>query len=284
MRGLLFAMCAMLITAPANAETLTPRAFTDAFAAAATAAMPSATVTVKGDLYVDTRDAGGKTTTSDLRNAYDRYISDPGHFADVIRRYVALLVETVQASNAKLSLDRSRIVPVLKNQKWLDSVRTPSKGAGAAPASEPLNEPFNDELTIVYAEDRDHSIRFLTTRDDAGDRSKLHDLALANLNRLLPKIEMRGGADGLWLIEAGGEYEASLLLAEDIWASGQIKVDGDIVVAVPAKDALIVTGSRNRDGLLRLRSIAAEIAAGPYGLTPNLFVYRNGKFVKFEVP
>jgi hypothetical protein len=29
-------------------------------------------------------------------------------------------------------------------------------------------------------------------------------------------------------------------------------------------------------------ALAAEIAAGPYGLTPTLFVYRDGKFVKFE--
>jgi uncharacterized protein YtpQ (UPF0354 family) len=284
MRSLLFVLCTMLIAGHAEAEVLTPRAFTDAFAAAATAAMPSATVTVKGDLYLDTRDTGGKTTTSDLRNAYERYVGDPQHLADVIRRYVALLAETIQASNAKLSLDHSRIVPVLKSQRWLDSLQTPSKGAGAAAVPEPLNEPFNDELAIVYAEDREHSIRFLTTRDDAGDRSKLHNLALANLNRLLPKIEMRGGADGLWLIEAGGQYESSLLLAENIWASGQIKVDGDIIVAVPAKDALIVTGSRNRAGIRRLRGIAAELAAGPYGLTPSLFVYRNNKFVKFEGP
>src|ERR1700734_1542501 len=156
MRGLLFVLCAMLIAVPVKAETLTRRAFTDAFAAAAAAAMASATVTVKDDLYVDTRDAGGETTTSDLRNAYERYVSDPGHFADVIRRYVAVLAETVQASNAKGSIDRSRIVPVLKSQRWLDSVRRPSKGAGAAPASEPLNEPFKDELAIVYAEEREH--------------------------------------------------------------------------------------------------------------------------------
>jgi uncharacterized protein YtpQ (UPF0354 family) len=107
-------------------------------------------------------------------------------------------------------------------------------------------------------------------------------LALGNLHRLLPRIEMREGADDVLLIEAGGTYEASLLLAGGIWSSGQIKVDGDIVVAVPNRNALLVTGSRNRRGIARLRVMAAELAAGPYALTPTLFVYRDGKFLKFD--
>jgi hypothetical protein len=47
-------------------------------------------------------------------------------------------------------------------------------------------------------------------------------------------------------------------------------------------DALVVTGSRNAAGLARLRAVAARFAAGPNGLSTALFVYRNGKFVKFE--
>jgi len=119
-------------------------------------------------------------------------------------------------------------------------------------------------------------------RDDVGDRARLRGVALANLDRLLTKIEMRAGADGIFLIEAGGDYEASLLLVDDIWSGGQIKVDGDIVAAVPAKDALLVTGSRNPSGLKQLRALARKLATGPYALTAALLVYRDGKFVVFD--
>jgi uncharacterized protein YtpQ (UPF0354 family) len=145
-----------------------------------------------------------------------------------------------------------------------------------------LTEPFNSELAIVYVEDRPSSMRFLTTRDDVGDRARLRHLALSNLHRLLANIEMRPGADGISLITAGGEYDASLLLADALWSGGQIEVDGDIVVAAPAKGPLLVTGSRNQAGIVRLRAIAAELAAGPYGLTPVLFVWRGGKFEVFD--
>jgi uncharacterized protein YtpQ (UPF0354 family) len=245
--------------------------------------MPDAKVTITGALSIDTRSAKGETTTSDLRNAYRVYLARPEQLDAVIRNYVGVLVESVRAGDNP-ALDRSRIVPVLKPQRWLDGLRQDCKAQHLEQTPEPLTAPYNSELVIAYAEDRPTSIRYLTTRDDIGglDRVKLLVLALGNLHRLLPKIEMRQGADGIFLIEAGGDYEASLLLADSIWSSGQFDVDGDVVAAVPAKNALFVTGSHNREGLKKLRAIAAEVAAAPYGLTPALFVYRDGKFVRFD--
>jgi uncharacterized protein YtpQ (UPF0354 family) len=276
----------LLVIGIARAETLTPQAFTDAAAAAARAAMPSAQVTVAGNLHLETRSAGGEQITTDLHNAYETYLRAPERRDEVIRAYIGVLVESVTFGDAKTALDRTRIVPVLKPQRWVDSARQAQSSAKADtkvdPKPEILTDPFNSELAIVYAEDRPQSLRYLMTTDDVGDRAQLRDLALGNLNRMLPKIEMRQGADHIFLIEAGGNYEASLLLADGIWSSGQIAVDGDIVAAVPDRSALLVTGSRNRDGVARLRKMAAELAIGPYALTPSLFVYRDGKFVKFD--
>jgi uncharacterized protein YtpQ (UPF0354 family) len=266
----------------AHAETLSPRAFTEAAAAAARAAMPSAQVIVAGDLHQETRSAAGEEITTDLHNAYDAYLRLPDHRDDIVRSYIGVLAESVTFGDAKTPLDRSRIVPVLKPQRWLDGAREVQREAKVEPKPEILTDPFNRELAVVYAEDRPRSLRYLTTRDDVGDRAQLRNLAVGNLQRMLPKIKMREGADHIFLIEAGGDYEASLLLADGIWSSGQIKVDGEIVVAVPGRDALFVTGSRNRAGIARLRALAAELANQPHGLTPALFVYRDGKFVKFE--
>ncbi len=264
--------------APARAdEILTPGAFTERAAAAARAAMPEAKVTIAGELHLETRAADGKETSTDLRNAYEVYRRDPQGLDRIIRNYVGLLVETARSGDTQPPPDRSRIVPVFKSQRWLNSLR-----AQAPKAAELLTEPFNSELVIVYVEDRASSMRFLTTRDDVGDRARLRHLALANLHRLIAKIEMRPVADGISLITAGGDYDASLLLADSVWSSGQIEVDGDIVVAAAAKGALLVTGSHNQAGIVRLRALAAELAAGPYGLTPVLFVWRGGKFVVFD--
>jgi len=97
-------------------------------------------------------------------------------------------------------------------------------------------------------------------------------------------MELRSGPL-MSMIVAGGSYEASLLLLDDVWSKGPVpaKVDGDVVVAIPARDLLMVTGSRNRAGVDRLRELATKFASTtPYRLTPVLFVYRNGRFARFD--
>src|SRR5712692_10462822 len=125
-------------------------------------------------------------------------------------------------------------------------------------------------------------MRYLTTQEDIGaERRQLRAHAVDNLKRILPKIEMRVVGD-VMIISAGGDYEPSLLLIDEIWSGGQIKVKGDIVVAIPARDALLVTGSQNRAGLKAVRAMAADIVAkGPYALVDTLFAYRGGRFTKF---
>ena len=145
-----------------------------------------------------------------------------------------------------------------------------------------LSEPYNEELEIFYVEDRPNSLRFLTTDDDVGDRAKLRDLALANLRRVITKVVLHPGEDDIYIVEAGGHFESSLLLSDRMWTSGQIKVDGDIVAAVPIKETLLLTGSRNRAGLDRMRALVTEVLAAGPRLSNALFIYRDGKFVRFD--
>ena len=84
-------------------------------------------------------------------------------------------------------------------------------------------------------------------------------------------------------VKAGGNYEASLLAVPDFWSKGQFKVDGEIVVAIPARDHLLITGSRNAEGLAKLREVAARVAQDiPQRITDTLFVFRDGRFVEFK--
>jgi uncharacterized protein YtpQ (UPF0354 family) len=281
MRFLFFFVALGLFAGPAAADNLSPRAFADAGATAAATALPTARVMVTGNLQLQINygDGSGSATLS-LSNAYDLYLHHPEHLKEVISTYVAAIPPPAPTAKAN-GIDRSRIVPVVKNRQRFDHVQ---RLYGAEGKGLQYSEgPFTSELVVVYAEDNSTAMRFLSTADDIGDRGQLNDLAVANLIQLLPKIEMRAGADKTWLISAGGDYESSLLLLSDLWSSGQIKVDGEIVVAVPAKDALLVTGTRNAAGVARLRKFAAEVASGAYGLTKVLFIYRDGKFATFEL-
>jgi len=277
MKRLLLLVCLLVMGSVSRADTLSPSAFTEEFARALTPAMPSATVKVEGELRLSIKDASGLERTLFLSNPYQEYALDPQRFGDIVKRFIAAML---QSDKTHAKLDRSRIVPVIKDRKWLSDLQQTLKAQGKE--QEHLSESFNDELIIVYAEDDPTRMRYLSAHEDIGvGRQELRALAVENLLRILPKIEMRSG-DHVLLISAGGDYEPSLLLIDEIWSGGQIKVNGEIVVAIPARDVLLVAGSRDRTGVRRMRELAAKLAAeGPYGLTDTLFVYRSGRFTKF---
>ena len=77
--------------------------------------------------------------------------------------------------------------------------------------------------------------------------------------------------------------KASLLAVPDFWAKGEFNVDGEIVVAIPARDHLLITGSKNAAGLAKMREVAARVVQeSPQRLTDTLFVLRDGRFVEFK--
>ena len=272
--GVLFSVVAICVAI--CAEMLTPPAFTQEFARALARTRPSANVSVAGDLKLTIKETDGLVRNIQLNNSYNEYKLDPQRFDDLVATFSAIFSQP----SKEAGLDRTRIIPVIKDRQWLDELHNTLKAKGVA--QQHLAERFNDELVIVYAQDDPNRMRYLTTQEDFGlSREELRSLAIANLKRVLPKIEM-GRVGDVALMSAGGNYEASLLLIDDIWSSGQIQVNGDIVVAIPTRDTLLVTGSRSRSGLKLVRELTAKFKAqGPYELTDTLFRYRDGRFTKF---
>lgn len=275
-------ICALGLVTPVAAQPISQRAFTQELAAALRAQAPGLTVTITRDLQLELKDATGKTSTAFLDNAYTEYSANPKARAEVIQKYVQSFLESRKDG---APVNRARIVPVIKDRPWLAAVRESLKARGAKEPLESVFEDLNEDLIIVYAEDSPRNIRYLTPKDltELGLRKdQLRSIAVANLRTLLPKAEVRPGPL-VSMITAGGDYEASLLLFDDLWSDGQLAADGDVVVAVPARDLLLFTGSKNKAGIAKLRELASKFAReASYRLTDRLFVYRDGRFQRFK--
>ena len=267
----------------AAAAPLSREEFTQQFVAALKAARPGAEIRVLRPLRLQVVDEKGGVATTSLENAFVEYRLDPDDRERVVRRHVAAYAS--EMSSEHLPIDRSRIVPVVKSRQWIADYAAFMKEQGFGDEAVAVHDPFNSELVVAYAEDRDESYRYLLLADlkqlgFGGDDLAL--LALNNLGRLVPGPQLITGPLA-FAIRVDGNYEASLLLYSSWWEGQPIKVDGDYVVAVPARDILLVTGSNNPAGIAQLRALAREtVRKGSHTIVETLFVFRDGRFTRFE--
>ncbi|CAN5878403.1 hypothetical protein BH11VER1_BH11VER1_20500 [soil metagenome] len=263
-------------------QVLSPSDYTKEYAATLLLKNPNLKVTIKGEMELAVFDENGKEVTAFLDNGYKEYVATPKDKELIIGKYIAAFIEP-RAQSAEI--DTSRITPVIKDREWIAEIRAGMKERGAKDIPENVYEDLNHELVIVYAEDSPKNLRYLTPKDLESVNlkpSELRSLAVKNLKSIVPKIEVQGG-NGIYMVTAGGDYEASLILFEALWDGIQIKVDGDYVIAIPSRDMLLITGSNNKEGIRRIRDLAIKtVAEAPYRLTSDLFVRKNGDFVKYE--
>ncbi len=270
----------------AGAPLLTPAQFTERYAVAARRAAPDASVQVVGALTVVIRRSGGAVdqAQANLDNAYELYQRDPSRLDALIGDQVKGLLEAFARTDALVA--RDQIVPVLKTRTWLEEtqryLKQRSGGKGAGPE---VWDPYEGELVVVYAVDTPSSIAFLgrAELEKAGlSKARLRAIAPGNLLAHLPEIEVRGEG-GRLMVLADGNYEASLLLVDAFWDSGRVKVDGDPVAAIPARDVLLVCGSNDVASVRELRRWARKaVGEMTYPLSSELWIRRGGRFTRLR--
>lgn len=246
---------------------------------------PDYNARIVGHLHILVEPPKGEEFQVFLDNAYKLYQTSPESRSDILSTYMTAWL--AQGENEFAAIDVSRVVPVIKDNEFIPGLRQSvrANGGDVSKWRTPAHELYNTELVVLFAEDTDTSIRYLSEEDLAEigfDTENRLERAVENLWRLLPDIQLYGG-NGTYGLEAGGDYEASILLLANIWKSEEIVVNGELVVAVPARNTLVVTGSRDMEGLAALRGIIADaMREEAYTLTDRLFVYRDGRFVLYE--
>jgi uncharacterized protein YtpQ (UPF0354 family) len=263
----------------AFAQTLSPRDFTEEIAKAIRTAVPSATVWIERELEVDITYRDGQNVLAELTRSYNAYREEPGRLKEIVDLHIKRLA-TPEWSKAQIKLDHSTIIPVVKNRKWLEDAERRIKAAGVNQTQ--LVDDFVDDLVVAYAEDTDKIFRYIARHEYKGRWERLRPLALENLRRVAPKIQMHGLTKDVAGVSAGDDYTSSLLVVNALWSSPErFRVKGDIVVAIPSRELILVTGTGNgKIGEFR-RYVANAYANGSFPLSQTLLVHRNNRFTKF---
>jgi len=259
--------------------------FTESFIVKLSATAPDLSVQRKGALELAVSKDDEKQHTVFLDNAYKSYRQAPENHNAIVDDYLQSLLETMSASGDE-TIETKSIVPVVKDADYVAAMKRALAESGQETEKFDLYyEPLNDDLIVLYAVDGEHNIKYLNGKEVASlamERAALRKLAVANLDTQLPEVE-RLGPSGTYMVTAGTIYGASLLLVDKVWEKGQFEVRGDIVVAVPSRDLLLVTGSQDSEALARLTEVVQEVVRdASYPITDQLFVRTNGQWVRFK--
>lgn len=236
------------------------------------AKFPGATMTATGPLTFRVEIPGRKEITVFLENLFRQIDNETPEDRDQhIQRHFDSLISSSDATEEAITKDQ--IVPMIKDQGYLDQACQVGKGAQV------VKEHLAADLWIVYAADRPKNI--LTVKQEQLDElgiapESLRALSLRNLWSILPPIEKHG--DGAWfLLTAGGDYVASILLLNHVWEELQQYVEGDLVVAVPTRDVILVTGSASAEGITEIRARSLELEQrGAYAISQTLLRRKGG--------
>jgi hypothetical protein len=179
--------------------------------------------------------------------------------------FLGSLIESARALDVRGHRRRkSRVVPLIKDDGFFDQVES-----GFRPAAERLVA----DLSIVYAFDQPHSLEIMTEAERVAlgvPPRELRTMAVRNLRRLVPEIRHQDNGSAHMLL-AGGNFEASLLLLDDLWTRLSADVPGDLVACAAARDVMLYTGSAITGGIDGVVQLATRILSeGNHALSATL--------------
>lgn len=149
---------------------------------------------------------------------------------------------TATTQSTDLHEQREKLYPVL---------RSASFQVGETPGKRLISKPHTAETTILYALDFGDS--YVLVNEDMVEAARftaddVHQLALANLKKLPNEPKMDYVNDNRFYFFSKDEYAASRILNDKLMADMKKRMSGDMAVAVPHQDVLIMADLHNASG------------------------------------
>ncbi len=155
-----------------------------------------------------------------------------------------------------------------------------------APSIQLVRRTVVEGLNLLYALDFGSGFQIIQENKLAEwglTESQVYDIAVENFSNLLVNnLQVHGDANGV-MLTVDGNLEAALVLVDDIWDQLEPQIGDTLVITVPARDVVMVTGEHNSGFLGTMRTKAREIyEKGNYPLSDLLYKRVNRKWEVFE--
>lgn len=286
MAGLL--MMALSPAAMAADGVITRLQFRDLVVARLEAANPDFRVKVLSIDELEVTGVGEGEIQMYLGNAYRQYLSDPSALDEVIARFVGVAVSATaaQAEDAPLALADLRLL--IRPVGFLDEVRRMRARSGkpVLDTDLPVRRPLAGDLVVLLGLDHPQSYSYppRATVEEALPSADAWTRALANTDAAVGEIRTEALRDGVAMVTTDSGLAPSLLLLDDVWARAPLKGQGDPIVVVFSRTALLLGHEGDPASIEALVAILkTELAfAGNDLVSDQLFIRRNGRWEVFD--
>ena len=233
----------------------------------------------RSSITVSTAD-GGKYAAY-LDTAWQEYQNTPEALDAIITARLNAMVQIVVG----ITMNAGQIYPNLKSAAWLEGAKQ-LQDEHLIEASELLSQPLAGELHLVYMLDRGYAMSNLHRSDLAelgiADEAALQQIALANLRQYSAgRAENHDYDSGIHRLVLDGFLDAALILILPQLTGIGDHPDG-IILAVPARDALLYCDAGDSDAIRVLQQLAQELhGAAPYSISARLYHLQDGELDEY---
>lgn len=274
----------------ANADSLLGSdAFTDRYIEKVRAEKPDVEILSSGDLELEI-EVAGQTVSIGLDNAYRQYQTDPQGLERILYAHVS----TIGSWRKELDTETTgSIRPVIKSDDYLAELRSMVAAQDSSDGEFPIiYTKLAEDLNILYVLDTEYSMSMIDRKSADELRlseSGLRAIAIENLMDFYADIEIsveslqtNDGGVVAYLV-ADGNYEASAILIDELIATLDKSLQGDLIAFVPARDLFIVTGSDEPGGYEAAHEISTNLyRESAYVISPHAYVMTDGNWVRYQ--
>ncbi|HLW93703.1 MAG TPA: hypothetical protein VKS78_20705 [Roseiarcus sp.] len=244
--------------APVSADLADVDFFTAHAAALFARAMPEAKIEIKGPLALSIGMPGRGPTSASLDNVYSFCLRRPEACEESLVRHVVSMAASFEAPAA---VERSQLRAIVRQAALVELADKSYARRGGATVSEKLI----GDLWVMCAQDLPGAVGVLNANDLAKLKLSREEALTAckeNVAASLPPLKpfkRDYPSPGVNLL-TGDPYEASLLIFPERWTEIAESLDGDLLVAAPANNALIYASGRDKDAVATLAKAAEFVA------------------------
>ncbi len=187
--------------------------------------------------------------------------NDPNAEKEIIARYVTVLIKDAGPDTPRSQGELKRkVVPLIRHTDYVNFLRG-AEGKSGEPLDTYLFRNFIADYWLILALDDKESTSVLRRSEfDVLQLSddKLLELAAQNLKRLSDSELRIERANGVNMLVLDGNYESSMLIANDFWRKESTYLDDEIVAVAPARDLLMYCSKSNTECINRIHDLTLQ--------------------------